>query len=130
MCYNPYLINMHQCENYQTNTKENSQETLRISNAMILKSIKRRQQLFKTHFLSNDPNKVTYYKTYNSKLNRIKDVAKKEYFQGQFRLNSENLKTTLKLIDIIINRKKGCGQPPITKLIHKNRCYTYFYEST
>ena len=64
-----------------------------ISNA-ILKSIKRRQQLFKTHFLSNDPNKVTYYKTYNNKLNRIKDAAKKEYFQKQFRLNSENLKTT------------------------------------
>ena len=25
---------------------------------------------------------------------------------------------------MIINRKKGCGQPPITKLIYKNRCYT------
>ena len=94
-----------------------------ISNA-ILKSIKRRRQLFKTHFLSNDPNKLTYYTTYNNKLNRIKDVAKKEYFEGQFRLNGENLKTTWKLIGMIINRKKGCGQPPITKLIHKNRCYT------
>ena len=94
-----------------------------ISNA-ILKSIKRRQQLFKTHFLSNDPNKITYYKTYNNKLNRIKDAAKKSIFKKQLRLNSENLKTTWKLIGIIINRKKGCGQPPITKLIYKNRCYT------
>ena len=94
-----------------------------ISNA-ILKSIKRRQQPFETHFLSNDPNKVTYYKTYNNKLNLIKGVAKKEYFQVQVRLNSENLKTTWKLIGMIINRKKGCGQPPIRKLIHKNRCYT------
>ena len=79
-----------------------------ISNA-ILKSIKRRQELFETHFLNNDPNKVTYYQTYDDKLNRVKDVAKKEYFQGQFRLNSENLKTTWKLIGMMINRKKGCG---------------------
>lgn len=25
---------------------------------------------------------------------------------------------------MIINRTESCGQPPITKLIHKNRCYT------
>ena len=50
--------------------------------------------------------------------------AKKAYFQAQFRLNSENLKTTWKLIGTIINGTKGCGKPPITKLIYKNRCYT------
>ena len=27
----------------------------------------------KSHFLSNDPDKVTYYKSYNNNLNRIKD---------------------------------------------------------
>ena len=41
-----------------------------ISNA-ILKSIKQRQKLFKSHFRSNDSDKVTYYKSYNNKLNRI-----------------------------------------------------------
>ena len=35
----------------------------------ILKCIKRRQQLFKTHFLSKDFNKVKFYKAYNNKLN-------------------------------------------------------------
>ena len=94
-----------------------------ISNA-ILKSIKRRQKLFKSHFLSGNSDKVTFYKSYNNKLNRIKNAAKKAYFQAQFRLNSENLKTTWKLIGTIINGTKGCGKPPITKLIYKNRCYT------
>ena len=44
----------------------------------ILKCIKRRQQLFKTHFLSKDFNKVKFYKAYNYKLNRLKDLAKKK----------------------------------------------------
>ena len=48
----------------------------------ILKSIKRRQQLFKTHFLSKDLNKVKFYKAYNNKLNRLKDVAKKGIFKN------------------------------------------------
>ena len=47
-----------------------------ISNA-ILKSIRRRHHFFKTNFLSNDPNKVTYYKTCNNKLNGIKHVLSK-----------------------------------------------------
>ena len=94
-----------------------------LSNA-ILNSIKRRQQLFKTHFLSKDFNKVQFYKTYNNKLNRVKDAAKKRYFQEQFKLNGENLKTTWKLIGMIVNNKRNCGQPRISKLIHKNRCYT------
>ena len=90
----------------------------------ILKSIKRRQQLYKTHFLSKNLNKVKFYEAYNNKLNRLKDVAKKRYFQEQFKLNSENLKTTWKLIGMIVNSKRNCAQPPVTKLIHNNRSYT------
>ena len=97
--------------------------TNRLSDS-ILKSIKRRQQLFTTHFLSKDFTKVKFYKAYNNKLNRLKDLAKKRYFQEQFKLNSENLKTTWKLIGMIVNCKRSCGQPLVTKLIHNNRSYT------
>ena len=45
-----------------------------------LNSIKQRQKLFVTHFLNNDPEKVKFYKTYNNKLNRSKEAAKKLYF--------------------------------------------------
>ena len=43
---------------------------------------------------------------------------------NQFKLNSENLKTTWKLIGMIVNSKRNCAQPLVTKLIHNNRSYT------
>ena len=63
-------------------------------------------QFVPTHFLSKDQNKVKYYKSYSNTLDRTKDAAKKMYFQRQFRLNSENLKTTWKVVGMLINRKK------------------------
>ena len=73
----------------------------------ILKSIKKRQKLFTTPFLSNDPNKVKEYKKRNNKLNKIKEAAKKNYFKTQFDMFSDKLKAMWKLIGTIINRKKG-----------------------
>ena len=46
----------------------------------ILTSIKKRHKLFKTHFLSNNPDKIKEYKIYNNKLNKLKSQAKKNYF--------------------------------------------------
>ena len=87
----------------------------------VLNSIKQRQKRFVTHFLSNDPEKIRFYKTYNNKLNRTKEAAKKLYFQNQFSLNRENLKTTWKLIGFLINREKIAANYEIN---YKNRCYT------
>ena len=50
----------------------------------ILKSIKKRQKLFTTLFLSNDPNKVKEYKQNNNKLNKINESTKTNYFKTQF----------------------------------------------
>ena len=82
----------------------------------ILKSIKKRQKLLTTHFLSNDSNKVKEYKTCNNKLNKIKDAAKTNYFKTQFDMFSDNLKATWKLIGMIINRKKAQHSTLIQKL--------------
>ena len=60
----------------------------------ILKSIKKKQKLLTTHFLSNDPNKVKEYKKYNNKRNKIKEAAKTNYFKTQFDMFSDNLKAT------------------------------------
>ena len=87
-------------------------------------SIKRKQGLFKSHFLSNDPNKVKIFKTYSNKLNRIKEAAKENYLRAQFSFNSENLKTTWKLIGILISTKKSGTSPAITKLLYNGTCYT------
>ena len=47
-----------------------------ISNG-ILNSIKAKQKMFKTHFLSHDQAKVKFFKKYNNKLNKIKELAKR-----------------------------------------------------
>ena len=54
-----------------TNAKKRQLKKPWISNG-ILKSIKTKQKMFKTHFLSHDQAKVNFFKKYNSKLNKIK----------------------------------------------------------
>jgi hypothetical protein len=88
----------------------------------ILRSIKKRQKLFKTHYLSGDPYKVRQYKIYNNKLNKVKSIAKKNYFEQQFAINKNNIKTTWELIGMIINRDKK-KNIDIPKLIYNNKCY-------
>ena len=45
----------------------------------LLVSIKYKQKLHRSHFLSNDVDKKTYYKQYSNKLNKIKTKAKKNF---------------------------------------------------
>ena len=49
----------------------------------IFQSIKEKQRLFKTHFFSGDSLKIKYYKVFNNKLTKIKDLAKQKYFKKQ-----------------------------------------------
>ena len=50
-----------------------------------------------------------------------KELAKENYLRRQFDLHKNNLKTTWKLIGMLINRKKS--QVTIKKLIYDNKCY-------
>ena len=89
----------------------------------IFQSVKEKQRLFKTHFFSGDPLKIKYYKAYNNKLTKIKDLAKQKYFKEQFEINKDNMKTTWKMIDLLINRKRK-NSPTISKIVYNNKCYT------
>ena len=91
-----------------------------ISNA-IMTSIKKKQKLFKTHFLSNDQDKIKEYKLYCNKLNKVKELAKKNYFRTTLGCN---LKTTWKLIGVLVNKKSN-SQVTIKKLLCDNKCYTH-----
>ena len=93
-----------------------------ISNCLLV-SIKKRQKLFKSHFLSNDPDKIKQYKIYNNKLNKIKELAKKSYFADQFNIYKYNIKATWGLIGMLINRKKK-SKTSINQLFYNNRIYT------
>ena len=105
-----------------TNSKKRQLKKPWISNGK-LNSIKTKQKLFKSHFLSQDQIKVKFYKTYNNKLNKIKELAKRTYFSAQFYLNKEDIKATWKLIGMIINRKKK-SNITIPKLLYNHKCYT------
>ena len=101
-----------------TNAKKRQLKKPWISNG-ILNSIKTKQKMFKPYFLSHDQVKVNFFKKYNNKLNKIKELAKRTYFSTQFYLN--NIKMTWKLIGMIINRKKK-SNIIIPKLLHNNSC--------
>ena len=87
-------------------------------------SIKKKQRLFKTHFLSNDQDKIKEYKLYSNKLNKVKELTKKNYLRTQFDLHKNNLETTWKLIGCLLTGKKSNSQVTTTRLICDNKCYT------
>ena len=79
--------------------------------------------MYRTHFLSNDLDKVAYYKKYSNTLNKLKWTLKSSYYKQQFELNKNNPKNTWKLIGTIINRKpKGHTVP--AKLPYNGQTYT------
>ena len=71
----------------------------------LLKSIKRKQKMYKLQFLSENSRKIKQYKQYSNLLNKIKAKAKDKYYNKYFQLYKENLKETWKLIGAIIKRK-------------------------
>lgn len=90
----------------------------------ILVSIKRKQKLFKTHLMSKDPRKIREYKAYSNRLNRIKELAKKNYLTKKFEMNKDNVKYTWELIGTLISKKKSNSQNTIMKLLRYNRFYS------
>ena len=71
----------------------------------ILKSIKTKQKMYHTHFFSNDCIKVKQYKKYSNKLNKIKLISKRNYYNTHFTKCENNLKATWELIGTSIQRK-------------------------
>ena len=86
----------------------------------ILKSIKTKQKMYRTHFHSNNIEKVNQYKRYSNKLNKVKLESKNYYYNTQFAKCKNNLKATWKLIGSIIKRKTK-GQIRPTKITINNK---------
>jgi hypothetical protein len=89
----------------------------------ILKSIKTKHKMYRSHFFSNDIEKVTIYKKYSNKLNKIKSTSKVNYYNAQFEKCKNNLKATWKLIGSLIKRRSK-GQLYPTRLIRNNQTFT------
>lgn len=58
----------------------------------ILKSIKRKQKMYHTHFLSNDSQKKKEYKCYTAILWHLKSKSKTSYYSMEFSKCNGNLK--------------------------------------
>ena len=89
----------------------------------MLKSIRKRHKLYISHFLGADSKKVKQCKTFSHQLNKIINIAKKQYYEAQFALYKANIKMIWKLIGTIVNRKKK-NNITIPKLIYNNKCFT------
>ena len=79
--------------------------------------------MYRTHFHSNNIEKVNQYKRYSNKLNKVKLESKNYYYNTQFAKCKNNLKATWKLIGSIIKRKTK-GQIHPTKITINNKIYT------
>ena len=89
----------------------------------ILKSIKRKRRMYRTHYLSKDAKKINAYKKYANMITVLKQKSKKDFYSTQFLKYKYNLKHTWKLIGTLIKRKtKGQSYP--TRIIHNNKVYT------
>ena len=115
------ITNKHAPLKKTSNSKQRLLQKPWISKCLLI-SIKKRQKMFKSHFLSKDPDKVKQYKQYNNKLNKIKELAKRNYFSARFNLFKENIKATWNLIGMLINRKKK-SSVNINKLFYNNKHY-------
>lgn len=103
----------------------NKQKQLRkpwISKGM-LKSIKTKHAMYKTHYLSNDPVKICEFKKYSNRLNHLKNINKKAYFCKKFDLCKNNLKATWKIIGNLIKRKTK-GQTSPQRIVRNNKTFT------
>ena len=49
----------------------------------LLTSIKKKRRMFKSHFLSGEENKKSFYKVYSNKLTKLKTLSKKLYYTSK-----------------------------------------------
>ena len=89
----------------------------------MLKSIKTKHAMYKTHYLSNDPVKIGEFKNYSNRLNYLKNINKKAYFCKKFDLCKNNLKATWNIIGNLIKRKTKEQTTP-QRIVRRNKTYT------
>ena len=114
------IVNKHAPRKQISRSKQKQFSKPWITNG-IFKSIKIKQNMYRTHFLSNDPVKIAEYKIYANKLNQLKTFSKKVHYCKQFNLHRNNPKATWKLIGTLIKRKTK-GQTAPSRIISIPTC--------
>ena len=52
-----------------------------------------KQKMYRTHFYNNSEAKIKMYKSYSNKLNKLKNILRKNYYYTQFEKHRNSLKT-------------------------------------
>ena len=67
----------------------------------LLKSITTKNKLFQQCYKHQDTHLVSTYKTYRNKLTKLKELAKRMYYQNELHLHKENISKQWKIINEI-----------------------------
>ena len=80
---------------------------------IVLRSINKKNKLYKQYLQHRSNEKLLKYKTYKNKLTDLLRVAKRLYFQNQIELNKTNIKQTWRILNNAIgqNKKKKLTYP-------------------
>ena len=76
-------------------------------------SIRKKQKLYKTHYLCGSNNQKAFYKRYANLLTKLKTAAKKLYFENQLKSVTNNPKQTWNILRELLPKKK-CDTTPST----------------
>ena len=81
----------------------------------LLRSINKKNKLYKQYLRHRSNEKLLKYKTYKNKLTDLLRVAKRLYFQNQIELNKTSIKQTWRILNNAIgqNKKKKLTYPLI-----------------
>ena len=71
----------------------------------LYKSIRKKQSMYKNHYLEGSVKKKEYYKKYSNLVSKLNSAAKKQYFHSKFESLKQNIKGTWGVINNIIKRK-------------------------
>ena len=74
-------------------------------------SIKNKQRLYKTYFLTGNEFEKSFYKKYSNKLTRVKNLSKKHYYKNALSQRKNNPKELWKFIKSVIPSKATTSSP-------------------
>ena len=72
----------------------------------LLKSITTKNKLFQQCYKHQDTHLVSAYKTYRNKLTKLKEIAKRTYYQNELHLHKENISKQWKISNEIVRYKQ------------------------
>ena len=78
----------------------------------LLKSVNKKNRLYKKFVTSSSTSSAMKYKAYKNKLTHLIRIAKRKYYDSKFENARNDLKTTWKLLNEVINKRKSKSSLP------------------